>query len=138
MPANTSPIFGLTPNITPGQTVINANTAKDGTGTVVTIYTAGANGSRPIGIKFRAIGSNIQTVARIFLNNGSANSSAGNNTLFAEVNLPATTLSETSSLPDYAYVFPDNFVLPSGWKINITIGTTVAAGYALTAYGADY
>lgn len=138
MVANTSPIFSLTPVTPVGQTVATANTAKDGTGTVVTAYTAGSNGSRPIGIKFQAIGTNIASVARIFINNGSTNATAGNNSYFADVNLPATTLTETLSQPNYVYLFPDNFILPSGYKLNITVGTTVAAGYAITAYGADY
>ena len=46
MPANTSPVFPLTPVVPVGQTLTTANTAKDGTGTVVTLYTAGANGDR--------------------------------------------------------------------------------------------
>lgn len=138
MAANTVPIYTLTPIVVVGQTIATANTAKDGTGTVVTVYTAGANGSFPSGIHFRAIGTNIATVARIFVNNGSTNTSAGNNALFDEITLPATTLSETSATALYRWSPPDGFRLPNGYKFNLTLGTTVAAGYAVTGFGSDY
>lgn len=128
-------------------TVATANTAKDGTGTVVTVFTADAtNGGRVERLRFRAAGTNIATVARVFINNGSTNATAGNNTLYAEITLAATTLSEVAALalqeipnsnaiPD-ATGFP--LVLPPGYKLNITVGTTVAAGYAVTALGGAY
>lgn len=135
MAANTSPIFALTPVIGYG-TVATANTAKDGTGTVVTVFTAGADGAFVEDITFRAAGTNVATVARVFINNGSTNATATNNTLFKEITLPATTLSETVELPDI--VLNINKRLPAGYKLNITIGTTVSAGYAVTACGGDY
>lgn len=138
MAANTTPIFTLTPNYSVGQTIATANTAKDGTGTVVTVYTAGANGGMPAALTARAIGTNVATVLRIFINNGSTNTSAANNALFDEMSLPATTLSETAALPVYRYIFPDNFRLIASHKIICTIGTTVAAGYALLCHGNDY
>ena len=45
MPPNTTPIFTLTPNIGLAS-VAAANTASDGSGTLVTLFTAGVNGSR--------------------------------------------------------------------------------------------
>jgi len=137
MPANTSPIYPLTPFNTWGL-ITTANTAKDGTGTVVTVYTATTNGAKPEAIHFRASGTNVATVCRIFINNGSTNATAGNNSLFAEITLPATTLSEVSALADMRYQFPDNFRLPNGYKINLTIGTTTATNIHCTCYGADY
>lgn len=139
MTANTAPLYPLTPVVTcTGATIQTANTAKDGTGTVVLVYTAGANGSRPTAIIFRATGTNTATVARIFANNGSTNTSAANNTLIGEVTLAATTLSEVAAQPDYRWQFPDNFVLPASNRVYVTIGTTIAALYALTGFGADY
>ncbi len=138
MTANVNPIFGLTPNITVGQTVQTANTAKDGTGTVVTVFTAGANGALLKGVIFRATGTNTASAGRIFINNGSTNATAGNNALIGEITLTGTTLSEVAALAAYEWVPPPNFVLPAGYKINITIGTTVAALWAVTGYGIDY
>ena len=50
--------------------------------------------------------------------------------------LPTTTLSEVAAQPDY--VLPLNFVVPAGYKLNATLGTTVAAGFTLTAIGGEY
>ena len=144
MPANTTPIFPLTPKCSWGK-VLTANTAKDGTGTVVTVFTAGANGSRIDQIKVRALGTNVATVIRFFINNGSDPTTATNNTLIHEKTIAATTLSETSELADTdvliakgdSYVVPIPY-LPAGCKINVTIGTTVAAGLQVTVHGGDY
>lgn len=142
MPANTAPIYSKVGDIQ-WSTVASANTAKDGTGTVATIFTADAtNGGRVERVRFRALGTNVATIARIFINNGSSNGTAANNILFAEATLPATTLSEVAALPvvelpqaqDVA--FP--LVLPPGYKLNVTLGTAVAAGYAVAAVGGKY
>lgn len=141
MPANTAPIFSAKGSIQWNPAILTAaNTAKDGTGTVATVATGNATGnnagnsvSRLIA---RALGTNVATVLRVFINNGSTNATALNNTLLAEMTLPATTLSEVAAQPDY--VLPLDFVLPAGYKINCTLGTAVAAGYALTVLGGEY
>jgi len=138
MAANTAPIFTLLGDIQWGTTAItSANTAKDGTGTVLTAFTADAtNGGFVQKIRFRAAGTNVATVARVFINNGSTNATAGNNILFDEITLSATTLSEVASLP--VYELPLNFALPPGYKINVTIGTSVSAGYYVSVVGGKY
>lgn len=136
--ANNDPIFSKVGDIQwPTTAIATANTAKDGTGTVLTAFTADAtNGGFVQKIRFRAAGTNIATVARIFINNGSTNGTAGNNILFDEITLAATTLSETSALA--LYELPLNIALPPGYKLNITIGTTVAAGYYISCIGGKY
>jgi hypothetical protein len=138
MAANTAPIFSSLGDIEWGTTALaTANTAKDGTGTVLTAFTADAtNGGFVQRIRFRTAGTNIATVARVFINNGSTNATAANNTLFDEITLPASTLSETSAQP--VYELPLNFALPPGYKLNVTVGTTVAAGYYVTVIGGKY
>jgi hypothetical protein len=137
MPANTAPIFTLVPEVSWGPNAITtANTAKDGTGTVLTVFTAGANGSYVQRVRFRPSGTCVQTVARLFINNGSVNSTAANNILFDEITLSAITLSETQAQPSFE--IPLNFALPLGYKLNVTIGTTVAAGWYVSAIGGDY
>jgi hypothetical protein len=83
------------------------------------------------------IGSNVATVLRLFINNGSTNATAGNNALYKEYSLPATTLSETAQMASDIEI-PLDLFLPSGYKINATIGTTVAAGWSLVALAGDY
>lgn len=141
MPANLQPIFPLTPNTSWG-TVQAANTAMDGTGTVVTVFTAGANGARLDAIKVRALGTNVASVLRLWINNGGANSTPSNNSLFYEVSLPATTLTQVASTTDISLQFDTinlpQVVLPTGYKVNVTIGTAVAAGWHVTAFGGSY
>jgi len=145
MAANLDPIFPIAPKVSWGN-VLTANTAKDGTGTQVTVFTAGANGSKLDQIHIRALGTNVATVIRFFLNNGSANSVAANNSLVHEVTIPATTLSEVSALADNDATITANTTetilpipyLPAGYKLNVAIGTTVAAGLQVTVFGGDY
>ena len=145
MTANTQPIFPLTPKVS-WATLTTANTAKDGTGTVVTVFTAGADGSRIDQIKVRALGTNVATVMRFFVNNGSTNATAANNSLIHEATIAATTLSETAALVDNNITISANTTetippipyLPAGYKLNVTIGTTVAAGLQVTVHGGDY
>lgn len=145
MAANTLPIYPLTPKVSWSGTITTANTGKDGTGIVATAFTAGVNGSRIDQIKVRALGTNVATVLRFFINNGNSNATPANNTLVHEVTIAATTLSETSALVDnditiakgMSVAVPIPF-LPAGYKINCTIGTTVAAGIQVTVHGGDY
>jgi len=138
MPANKDPIFTGTPDIQWNNTALAAaNTAMDGTGTVTSVFTADAtNGGFVAKLIARALGTNVATVARIFLNNGSANTTAANNILIGEMTLPATTASASSALP--AFEYPLNFALPPGYKINVTIGTAVAAGLVFSVIGGKY
>lgn len=138
MAANTAPIFSALGDIEWGTTVLTTqNTAKDGTGTVLTCFTADAtNGGFVQRIRFRSAGTNIATVARVFINNGSSNATPANNILYDEITLAATTLSEVAAQP--VYELPLNFALPPGYKLNVTLGTTVAAGYYVSVIGGKY
>lgn len=144
MSANLQPIFPIQQNVSWG-TVATANTAKDGTGTVTTVFTAGANGSKIDQIKVRALGTNVATVLRFFINNGQSNSTASNNALVHEITIAATTLSEVAALSDNDITIQKGSdisvpipYLPAGYKINVTVGTTIAAGLQVTIHGADY
>jgi hypothetical protein len=136
MPANTSPIFALTPNIGFAPNITAANTARDGTGTVDLVYTAGANGSYLQKIRCRALGANVQTVLRVFLNNGSTPTVATNNVLFEEMTLAITSATETSAQTIQEVIV--NTALPAGWRVYVTLGTAVAAGVAVSGIGGDY
>lgn len=138
MAANVSPIYSLLGSVQWGSSVLQtANTALDGTGTVLTTFTADAtNGGYVQRIRFRAAGTNVATVARVFINNGSANSTPANNILWDEITLPATTASAVAALLNQELYF--GFALPPGYVINVTVGTTVAAGYYVTVIGGKY
>ena len=137
MAANTVPIFIKAPKVSWSTLITTANTAKNGTGTVITIYTADVtNGGIVSYINAVPTGTSVASVLRIFINNGLTNATPDNNILFREVTLPAITISEVAS--QVPIVIPINIVLPAGYKLNITIGTTVAAGWAVSTVGGDY
>jgi hypothetical protein len=138
MAINTAPIFTRKGDIQWFETapLLTANTARDGTGTVANIFTAGADGAFVQKLVARPLGTNVATVLRVFVNNGGANSNAANNVLINEMTLPATTLSEVAAQPPYELAL--NFALPPGFKLFCTIGTTVAAGYDLVVFGGSY
>jgi hypothetical protein len=144
MATNTTPIYSSAAQVSWNPAVLlTANTAKDGTGVVSSIFTAGADGARVERIRAKALGTNVATVLRIFINNGGATSVAANNVLYAEVTLPATTLSESASLlqielPNITDTTAFPIVLPAGYVLTATIGTTVAAGYDVIAVGSTY
>jgi hypothetical protein len=138
MPGNAVPIFSKSANVSWNASALTAaNVAKDGTGTVVTIWTADTtNGGYLDKIKIRPLGTNVATVMRFFVNNGLTNATPANNSLFDEVGLAATTLSEVAAIA--GAVLPVNQIFPLGNKINAVIGTGVAAGFAVTAFGGNY
>jgi hypothetical protein len=136
MPANTKPIFPLTPNIAFGS-LTAANTATDGTGIVATVFTAGANGARVDRLRCIPRGTNVASVARVFINNGSTNATATNNSLLKEIPLPATAANNAGMMgPDLELAL--DLALPAGYKLNVVIGTAVSAGWQFTAIGGDY
>ena len=143
MAANTIPIYSKQGQISFSALLQTANIAKDGTGITQLIFTAGADGARVERIRVRAVGTNVATVLRIFINNGSDPAVAANNVLYAEKTIAATTLSETAELalnelPTTTDPTAFPLVLPPNYRLYCTIGTTVAAGLRITAIGSTY
>lgn len=145
MPANTSPIFTVTPDV---QSVAQnntglivgptANTALDGTGTLYKAFTAGANGSYLQKIRFRPVGSPAATVARVFISS-STTTSATNTWLFDEITLPAVTLSQTAA--SSVFELPLNIALNANYLIYVTFGTSTGStgtGYSVVTIAGDY
>ena len=108
MPAATNPIYVSRPKVYWSNTITTANITKDLTSGTLNppIFQANTtNGSFLDHIRVRSAGTNIGTVARIFLNNGGNTqqmSAAGlaNNAMITEISLPVTTISETGAQPD--------------------------------------
>ena len=144
MAANTIPIYTKLGQIGFSSiTLTTANTAKDGTGTTALLFTAGADGARVERIRARALGTNVATVLRIFINNGSDPAVAANNILYAEKTIAATTLSETAELalnelPTTTDTTAFPIVLPPSYRLYCTIGTTISAGIRVMAIGGTY
>ena len=128
MAANTNPIFPLLPRCA-GVTLTTAATEKDGS-TATTLITAGENGTRLEQAIVKPIGSNVATVIRFFI------TGTGLNTILTEQTIGESTASEVAALDEY--VIPLNFTLPYGSVLKVAIGTEVAAGIQVTAFGGDY
>ena len=101
--------YASTPRAALGQ-VSTANTARDGTGTLATILTAGSNGTRIDDIKIQATGTTTAGVVRLFLHDGT------NARLFAEILVSAVTPSTTVEAWS-ATLLNQAIVIPSGWSL---------------------
>lgn len=143
MPANTIPIYTLTPDTT----VDNATSmpqaktaaAADYTGAGVNnflMHTAGANGSYMRTVVAKATGTNVATVCRLYVNNGSLATAAANNGFVAELSLPATTASATAGTPEIE--FPLEFAIKATHRLYGGLGTAVAAGWVFTVVSGQY
>ena len=148
MPANTSPIFTLTPNVgVVGVTA--ANTKSDGTGTVATdifkAFTAGSNGSFVTRVRFNPTASaagttTTATVGRVFYSTVGSGATANTNTwLLGEVTLPSVT-ADSSSAPTNPIELMLNFAIPSGSFIHVTNHAAPAAStlWQVQVFGGDY
>jgi hypothetical protein len=160
MAVTATPIFTQAPNAGALNALLSTamtNTkAFDGTETAGTalalVFTAGADGSRIDQVVCRlastngatASGTSAATLVRFWINNGSANTTAGNNIFLGEVAIPATAVTAlgTSALTTYSLTLPINGLnLPASYRIYA--GTTVAAGgtniaIAVSAFGGNY
>jgi hypothetical protein len=102
-----------------------ANTNRDGTGTIVTVLTAGTSGSRIDDIVITATAATTAGMVRLFLHDGT------NARLFREVPVTAITPSATvqaftASLPNLA------LVLAPGWSLRASTNNAEAFNVAVT------
>jgi hypothetical protein len=135
MTANTSPIFTLTPNIGLAS-VAAANTASDGSGVLVTLFTAGANGSRLERIRYNnaqatAAASSAMVIRFFITDNAGANPK-----LLAEVALATATRSTTAVGAGGVLVFSNGLVIPTGTVIKV-IQSVYAGAQDLMHYVAE-
>ena len=145
MPANTSPIYsivGATDSVASNNTGLvvgpTANTAQDGSGTLVKAFTAGANGSYVQKMRFRPVISPAATVCRVFISSSSS-TSATNSWLYDEITLPAVTVSQTAA--SSVFELPLNIALDPNYLLYVTFGTSTGAagtGYSIVTIAGDY
>ena len=104
---------------------------------------AGTNGSYVQKIRFRHLPNTStananNTVARVWINNGSAVGTAANSTLYDEITIALNTTSSTAASINYE--LPLNFALPPLYAIYVTLGTAPTSGTYIqaTVIGGDY
>lgn len=146
MAQNTQPIYSLigdlsynSSNKMSGALPFTA-AANDYTGistNYVQVFTALTGGSFVQRLRYKALGTNVASVARVFINNGIDSSTlSSGNAFYGELSLPAITASTNAATVDIDY--PMNFVVPSGFRIYTGLGTSVAAGWVCTPIAGQY
>lgn len=150
MPANTAPIFTLTPNV--GRAVVgaSANTNGLGTGTIATdimlVFTAGANGSWLSKVRFHPAASaaataTTATTLRVFVSTAASGATTGgtNVWLIGEISAAAQTADHSTSATN-PLEFPLNFAIPTGQTILVASHVVNSANTAwhATCFGGDY
>jgi hypothetical protein len=140
MAANTVPIFSKAPliGLSDATPILTANTTTDLTaGTIYLLFTADAtNGSYVDKVILQALGTNTASVARLWINNGATTATATNNTQFKDKTMAATTVSQVAEVGTTEITV--GFALPAGYRIYMTLGTTVAAGFKSTVVAGQY
>ena len=139
MAANIQPIYSKTADIQWSTVAVTAaNTTTDLTsGTIYHVFSADTtNGGYVQRIRFRPLGSNAATVARVWINNGNDTTVAANNALWDEMAIALTTVSQTAA--QATYELPLNFPLPPNYKLYVTLGAVVLAGFDVTVIGGKY
>lgn len=137
--ANNNPIFTRIGDVQWANDISAGNTGDNiVVGTSYHVFTAdGTAGGYVQRIRFRPLGTNVATVARVWINNGNSPTGAtANNVLWDEVSLAASTISTTSALANTE--LPLNFALPPAYKLYVTLGTGVAGGYDVSVIGGKY
>ncbi len=121
----------------PLSTAMTAAKSYDGTEAVGTsmqlVYTAGTAGGQLPKLKLRfgstagaqATGTTSATVARIWLNNGSANTTSTNNILIGEISVAATAMSQTASITQPTDFDFGLLTVPAGWRVYVGLATAV-------------
>jgi hypothetical protein len=138
MSQNTAPIFTQTPNIGIGSiAAVNTTSPFDMiAGSSSSLFTAGPSGSYVSKIRVKPSGSTVATVLRFFINNGGSTTVAANNTLYAELSMPAITVSTTLAQNDFEV--PMNIAIPGSYTIYGLANAWSTGGFEITTIGGNY
>ena len=130
----TTPQYAATPKCSIGQVSV-ANTNRDGTGALATVFSTGTNGSRIDAIDIKAVGTTTTGMIRLFIHDGTSTY------LLTEVPVVGTTPSGT--LPSWETQLNTNtmsqglpLVLPAGY--NLRAATNNAETFNIIAQGGDF
>lgn len=134
MPANTSPIFALSPELA-FATVTAATTDRTGATmtNTVTLLTAETNGTKITQIGAKVAGTNAATLVLIFV----SDSTGANFKLFDEIVLPAVTASTTATSQRQVTAYSD-LQLKAGQVVKVGITVAVSDGVNCFAVKGDY
>lgn len=127
-----TPAFTATPRIGVAA-VSTANTNRDGTGTIATVLTAGASGTKIEQVVVKADGDPADSIVVLFLHDGS------NYWVFDELDAGNPTAGSATAVTYRAQAFYTNLVLPNGWSLRASITAAPTAGVVnVFALGGDF
>lgn len=124
----TAPAFAATPRSS-SATISAANTNRDGTGTLGTVFTAGASGSRVDEVRVRATGTTTAGMVRLYIHNGTSAF------LWDEQTISAVTPSASTKAEAYNLTY-SNLFLPTGYSLRAS--THNAESFHVTGNGGDF
>ena len=128
----TSPQFITTPKIG-AASVSTANTNRDGTGTIATVFTAGASGSKIEEVVVQATNDPADSTITLFIYDGA------NYWLFDEIDIGNPAAASTTVAGYRTYKTYENLVLPTGYSLRAAITVALTAGVAnVFALGGDF
>lgn len=125
----TDPSFATTPRNGAGQ-ISTANTNRDGTGTVGTIFTAGSSGSIITVITVKAQVSTTAGMVRLFVHDGT------NFRLWREIVVTAITVGASTACFEEHIVDFGGLLLPSGYSLRAS--THIGEAFNVIAQGGDF
>lgn len=116
-----TPAFAVTPKI--GVVAVStANTNRDGTGTIATVLSAGAAGTKVLEIALQATGDPADSTVTIFIHDGSSY------WLFDEFDLNNPTAASTTVAGYRVSRRYENLVLPTGYSLRAAITVALTSG----------
>lgn len=142
MPANTTPIFGLTAQTTRASITAVNNTRDLSVYTnAKLIFTGGANGSRLERITASHVSADAGSASGtgIFRIYTSTSSTAGTDAaLYKEIAYTTTTASSTVLGASLQFTIPGGLFIPSGTYVHATITVLTGGSFQVLAEGYDY
>lgn len=125
---SSSPQFAATPRVGIAQVSV-ANPNRDGTGTLATVLTAGASGTRIDYVAIKATGSTSAGMIRLYVHDGS------NARLLSEDEVPELTVSAASKAHESLVELAGGIVIPTGYSLRAS--TEVGETFNIFAIGGD-
>ena len=120
--------YAATPRTAVGQ-VTTANTARNGTGTIATIFTGGSSGSRIDDISIVATGTTTAGVVRLFLNDGTTSY------LLQEILVTAITPSTTVQVFSFQLLNQAIILASSSWSLRASTNNAETFNILVTRAG---
>ena len=152
MPANTTPIFSLTPNVSSVKITTTAALVRSDGSAANAIrtdqflaFTTGANGSfiqrvRFIPVSSAAAVNSVATTLRVFLSSvNTGTPTAANTSLLAEISVPLISVANSTNAVTY-YEIPLNIQVQADRYILVSqhVAQTTNQSWQATVFGGDY